>query len=43
MTLSKIAAVAFRCSLAVACLVAGDYWAAWIVLDPLGIDDEGEE
>ena len=43
MTLSKIAAVAFRCSLAVACLAAGDYWAAWSVLAPVGQDDEGEE
>jgi hypothetical protein len=38
MTISKIAAVAFRCSLAVACLATGDYWAAWMVLH-----DAGEE
>jgi hypothetical protein len=38
MTISKIAAVAFRCSLAVACLAVGDYWAAWTVLHI-----EGEE
>jgi hypothetical protein len=45
MTLSKIAAVAFRCTLALACLATGDYWAAWLVLDPFGdaADDEGEE
>jgi len=42
MTLSKIAAVAFRCTLAVVCLFAGDYWAAWTVLTPIG-DDDGEE
>jgi hypothetical protein len=43
MSLSKIAAVAFRCSLAVACLVAGDYWAAWTVLAPVGHADDGED
>jgi hypothetical protein len=38
MSLSKIAAAAFRCSLALACLVTGDYWAAWTALAPFGAD-----
>ena len=41
MTLSKIAAVVFRCSLTLACLATGDYWAAWTVLAPIG--DDGED
>jgi hypothetical protein len=35
--------VAFRCSLAVACLATGDWWGAWTVLTPVGQDDESEE
>jgi hypothetical protein len=40
MSLSKLAAVAFRCSLAAACLATCDWWSAWILLH---VGDGGED